>query len=126
MKIGLSGGDWSVVASRWYEGPGNFLLTNLAFLDPPPPGFSDKQALDLMLAYRSFAFGEITWIIFCPQRAKITWQGEYSSEPIIDGQCKANAKLTIALDKRTPTVLSGKLIKVERGMGRILVSQTGK
>ena len=126
MKIGGLGDDeWSVVASRWYQGVG-FLFTNLAFLDPPSPEFSDKQALELLLAYRSFTFGEVTYVIFCPPRAKITWQGELSVEPITDGECKANATLTIALDKRTPTVLSGKLVKVERGLGRILVSQVGK
>jgi len=125
MIMVTSGKDeWSVVASRWYQGVGN--LTHLAFLDPPSPEFSDQQALELLLAYRSFTFGELTHVIYCPPRARLTWQGEFSLEPIMDGECKANATLTIALDKRTPTVLSGKLIKVERGLGRILVSQVGK
>ncbi len=122
---GYSDDKWSVVTSRWYQGVG-FLLTNLAFLETPSPDLSDKQALVLLLAYRSFTFGEVTYVIFCPPRAKITWQGEPSVEPIIDGECRADATLTIALDKRTPTVLSGKLLKVERGMGRILVRQVGK
>ena len=91
MKIGLGDDEWSVVASRWYQGVGNFLLTNLAFLDPSSPEFSDKQALELLLAYRSFTFGEVTYVIFCPPRARITWQGEFSVEPIIEGECKANA-----------------------------------
>ena len=121
MKIGFGDDERSVVASRWYQGVGSFLLTSLAFLDPPSPEFSDKQACELLVAYRSFTFGEVTHVIFCPPRARITWQGDFSAEPITDGECKANAKLTIALDKRTPTVLSGKLIKAERGMGRILV-----
>jgi hypothetical protein len=126
MKIGFGDDERSVVASRWYQGVGSFLLTSLAFLDPPSPEFSDKQACELLVAYRSFTFGEVTHVIFCPPRARITWQGDFSTEPITDGECKANAKLTIALDKRTPTVLSGKLIKVERGMGRILVIQAEK
>jgi hypothetical protein len=126
MKVkGYKDDEWSVVASRWYQGVG-FLSTNLAFLDPCSVDLSDKQALELLVAYRSFTFGEVTYVVFCPPRTRITWHGETSVEPIIQGECKANATLTIALDKRTPTVLCGKLVKVERGMGRILVSQVEK
>ena len=48
---GYSDDKWSVVASRGYQGVG-FLLTNLAFLETPSPDLSDKQVLELLLAYR--------------------------------------------------------------------------
>ena len=39
--------------------------------------------------------------------------------------CPGRMRLTVALGKRTPTVLKSRLPKVERGIGRILVDQGG-
>jgi hypothetical protein len=125
LKLTISGAGqdpWSVVAPRNYQGTG-FLMTHLFYLDTPGPEVTDQHALDLMLGYKSFVFGVQTYVLFCPPRAKVTWEGDWSGVPVINGEAKANATLTISLDKRTPIVVKGKLLKVERGMGRIQVDQ---
>lgn len=121
LTVTAPGSDpWAVIVSRWYQGVG-FMFTHLFFLDTPTAEFSDLRAFELLLAYKSFGFGEQTYVIYCPPRAKVTWEGSYSPEPITDGECKADATLTIALDQRTPTVLHARLLKVERNTGRMLV-----
>ncbi len=118
--IGADPDDWSVVAPRVYQDVHN-THTMLFFLDALPEGFTDEQAAELLVAYHSFQFGEFTYVIFCPPRAQVVWDGEYSPEPITRGECKANGWLTVAVDDRTPTDLAGDLIRVEYNTGTILV-----
>ncbi len=110
---------WSVSAVRYYVGLE--AMVALAFLDLPSAAVTDAAIGDLLRAYSSSRFGEFTYVIHCPVRAQVEWEGDHSNEPVAYGSSRATGKVTIRLDDRQPTVIPGDLIREEGYTGRIVI-----
>jgi hypothetical protein len=104
------------------------MATYLVWLKAPAPPMSNDDVYDLMRAYHGTNMGELAIVLFVPAEGELRLRGDtVPHNPRLDAvRTRDGGTLTIKLGERTPTVVAGDALLVERKIGMIHVDLRDK